>query len=228
MAHIKTFEEHRSASNKPVNEFFNSKKKKDEIASSKKEFEKQLKDFEDKGFTVQTDFLTKKAEENKFRGQLVPRKKRDGTPVVIYKDGLTKLQKIATGTGSMTRGESLDNEDLEEFDTDEYEDDDDINEEDEFDSSDDVEQEILDLIERESRSPEEDEEDEEDEESKLERKLSIYEKRNFIVKKSLILEKARNNNFKGETTIYKSKKTGKTVVGYKEGLSKLEKLALMR
>jgi len=84
-----------------TNELFNSKKKKEELEKAKQEFEKKLAEYKDKGFKVKEDVLRKKAEQNKYRGRLMGVKGQ-----VIYKDGLTKMQKMAAGSSGQTVGES--------------------------------------------------------------------------------------------------------------------------
>lgn len=240
MAQVKRFEEFRAdKKSESVNEFFKSKEKKAELTATKKAFEDKLKEFKDKGFEVDAEFLTKKAEENKYRGELkAVKSKKSGKVMVIYKEGLTKLQKIASGSGSSTRNENVEIEEeideideidemdesideMEEFDCSDYEDEDEEDEEDVEDIMEEVEE----------------FEDEEEVENltegvdavkavaDLEAKMDEYEAKKFIVKRDVLLQKAKENKYRGELKAVKSRRSGKVMVIYKDGLTKLQRLA---
>lgn len=115
MAHVKRFEDFRKENmSKPVNEFFNSKKKAAELEKAKSKIVAKLDELEKDGVEFDREAIMKKAEANKFRGSVIGIK-AGGKKRVIYKDGLSNLQKIASGTGSMTVGESAEFEAEEEM-----------------------------------------------------------------------------------------------------------------
>jgi len=268
MAHIKRFEEFRTEKNSTnesaVNELFKSKEKAAELEASKKAFAEKLDEYEGKGFEVNREGLTKKAEENKYRGELKAVKSRkSGKVIVIYKDGLTKLQKIASGTGQLTRGENVDAEgaevaegaettneseeaaseeeggeenaeemnemdDFEEMDCDEYEmdmnmedgDEDADMELEEFDFED--EESFEDVMERYNELNEA--KDLAQAEADLNTQMDEYEGKNFVVNRELLMKKAKENKFRGNLRPVKSRKSGKVIVIYQDGLTKLQKL----
>jgi flagellar hook protein FlgE len=201
---------------------------------------------------VNKEALTKKAEDNKYRGELKAIKsKKSGKVIVIYQDGLTKLQKIASGTGAMTRGESVEvseseememdmeaegededeeaemhNEmdEYEEMDCDEYEmgmeDEDAEMEMEEFDFED--EEDLSDVMERYNELNEK--KDLAQAQADLEKQMDEYEEKNFVVNRESLLKKAKDNKFRGNLRPVKSRKSGKVVVIYQDGLTKLQKL----
>jgi hypothetical protein len=258
MAHIKRFEEFRtelnSTNESATNELFKSKEKKADLEAAKKAFDEKLGEYEKKGFEVNKEALIKKAEDNKYRGELKAIKsKKSGKVIVIYQDGLTKLQKIASGTGAMTRGESVEvseseemememdmeaegededeeaemhneMEEYEEMDCDEYEmgmeDEDAEMEMEEFDFED--EEDLSDVMERYNELNEK--KDLAQAQADLEKQMDEYEEKNFVVNRESLLKKAKDNKFRGNLRPVKSRKSGKVVVIYQDGLTKLQKL----
>ena len=244
MAHIKRFEEFRAnKKSEPINELFNSKEK----DASKKALEDKMKEFQDKGFEVNAELLMKKAEENKFRGELkAVKSKKSGKVMVIYKDGLTNLQKIASAKresfDTMDEEEEILNneeeteedefeaiEEEEEFDCDEYE----IDNLEDLDSSEEIEEEFEEF-DGDDEDPEAVHEffkskskKEELEKSKkeVEAALAKYDGKDVVLDKDFILKAAEENSYRGEVLHRKSKKDGKYHVFYKDGLTKLQKLA---
>lgn len=252
MAHVKRFEEFRAeknSTNESVNELFKSKEKAAQKEKAKKELMAKLDEYEKKGYDVRREELVKKAEDNKFRGELVPVKsKKSGKVVVIYKDGLTKLQKVASGTGALTKGESVEeNSDMDmdsDMDSDmdidpdmDMEEDEDVNETEDFEEMDcdEYEEGMYDEEEVDESHDDEDEDCDEDEDineakdlavakEEFEKQLDELEEKGYVVNRKVLMEQAEENKFRGNFKPVKSKKSGKVVVIYQKGLTKLQKL----
>lgn len=254
MAHIKRFEEFRADKGTTVNELFNSKAKAAELEKAKAAFDGKIKEYQGKNFEVDEEGLRKKAEANKYRGELKAIKSaKSGKIIVIYKDGLTNLQKIASGTGSMTRGENLDvseeadmdemeseegtegttdsmdemDEEFEEYDCDEYENDMDSEEEEEEDEIEefdfDEDEDIANVMERYNKVNEG--KDLAEAQAEIEKQMDELAAKNYVVNKEVLLKQAKENKFRGNLKPVKSAKSGKIMVIYQPGLSKLQKLA---
>lgn len=124
MKHLKTFEQFSQEYNAGhVDEIFGFGKKTMEqmLEKAPEAFMTKLKEMEDmaaKGgekVVFNKENLVKQAYENKFRGELKAIPSRgDGRLHIIYKDGLSTIQKIAAGSGAMTVGESIENDEANE------------------------------------------------------------------------------------------------------------------
>lgn len=80
-------------------------KSKEDMSSGQEAFNAELAKYEGKNIVVNKEALLRQAVENKFRGKLVPVKSRkSGKWILIYREGKSGLQKLATGTTGLTGG----------------------------------------------------------------------------------------------------------------------------
>lgn len=123
MKHLKTFEQYSQEYNSGAVEegFFSKKTPEQKLEKAPDAFKAKLKEMEDmaaKGgekVVFDKNSLINKAYDNSFRGELKSIPSRgDGKIHVLYKDGLSTIQKIAAGSGAMTVGESVETEEANE------------------------------------------------------------------------------------------------------------------